>query len=58
LLHEPSLEAPVATLHALHEPAHALLQHTPSTQLPEVHSKAVLQAAPFDLVETQLVPLQ
>lgn len=33
--------------HAWHCPVHAPLQHTPSTQLPLVHSVPALQACPF-----------
>src|SRR5439155_1507747 len=50
-------ELPAATLHASHAPLQEVLQQTPSTQLPELHSKPLEQEAPFDLVETQLVPL-
>jgi len=36
-----------ARLHAVHVPPHAVLQHTPSTQLPLEHSPAIEQAVPF-----------
>ena len=35
-----------ARLHRLQAPAHAVLQHTPSTQLPAAHSLAPAQTAP------------
>ena len=37
-----------AAVHAMHSPAHAVSQHTPSTQLPLTHCDAVVQATPFD----------
>jgi len=58
LLHVPSVAAPAATLHASHAPLQALLQHTPSTQLPDEHSPVVLQALPFPFLVTQALPLQ
>ncbi len=41
--HVPSLPG---TLHASHWPVHAAEQHTPSTQMLDEHSPAVLQCAP------------
>lgn len=41
-----------------HAPAQAELQHTPPTQLPEVHCEAVLQAAPLPPLLTQAPPVQ
>jgi hypothetical protein len=37
-------------LHETHEPAHATLQHTPSTQKPEAHPSPVVQSAPLGLL--------
>ena len=54
----PSLTAPAATEHASHEPAHALLQHTPSEQWIDVHSWLPAHAVPLVLSAWQLVPLQ
>jgi hypothetical protein len=45
-------------LHAWQVPAHETLQHTPSSQLPEVHSESPPQATPLVFFATQLVPLQ
>jgi hypothetical protein len=46
--HTPSVPAPfLAAEHALHGPVHAFSQHTLSTQLPDVHSVALVQGAPF-----------
>ncbi len=39
------------TSHAWHCPAHAVSQHTPSTQLPEPHSALVPHAVPLALVQ-------
>ena len=45
--HTPSAPPPFfAALHASHAPAHAVSQHTPSTQLPLVHSLPALHALP------------
>jgi hypothetical protein len=38
---------PGETSHASHSPAHALLQQTPSTQLPEAHCAADVHATPL-----------
>jgi hypothetical protein len=43
------------TSHAWHWPAHALLQHTPSTQLPEPHCEAIVHAAPFGSAQVPIV---
>jgi hypothetical protein len=43
-LHVPTLPA---RLQASHEPPQAVLQHTPSTQLPLPHSLAAVQVAPL-----------
>ena len=44
----PSAPAPfLAAEQALHGPVHAFSQHTLSTQLPDVHSVALVQDAPF-----------
>lgn len=53
-LHVPSEPA---TSQASHCPAHALSQHTPSVQIPEVQSVAFVQAPPFALL-TQRPPVQ
>jgi hypothetical protein len=45
-------------LQASQAPPQAVLQHTPSTQLPEVHSLLAAHVAPLDFLLTQLVPLQ
>jgi hypothetical protein len=45
---KPSLPCPfLAALHALHVPGHAVLQHTPSTQLPLAQSLPTLHFLPF-----------
>ncbi len=54
----PSVDAPAATLHASHAPLQVVLQHTPSTQLPDAHSPAELQLVPLLFFVVQLVPLQ
>jgi hypothetical protein len=54
-VHVPTLPA---TLQAWHVPPQAALQHTPSTQLPEVHWLAAVQAAPFAIFAVQVEPLQ
>jgi hypothetical protein len=56
--HVPSVVAPCATLHASHAPAHAVLQHTPSTQLPDWHSVAPPHTTPLTFFAEQYVPLQ
>jgi hypothetical protein len=38
-------------------PVHAVLQHTPSTQLPLEHWLAALQVAPLDCFATQVPPV-
>jgi len=45
-------------LQATQAPLQVVLQHTPSTQLPEVHSQLVLQVAPFVFLPVQVVPEQ
>jgi hypothetical protein len=40
----------------MHEPVQLVLQHVPSMQLPEVHSRALLQPAPFDFGVTHEEP--
>ena len=47
-----------ARLHASQPPAHAVLQHTPSTQEPEAHSALEEQTAPFDFGNTHAPPRQ
>ena len=42
-----------ARLQASHAPPQAVLQQTPSTQLPEVHSLAAAQAVPLAFFATQ-----
>lgn len=56
--HVPSVAAPCATLHASHAPLHAVSQHTPSTQLFEVHSVPIVHATPLVFLAEQYVPLQ
>jgi hypothetical protein len=46
------------TLHASQPPPHAVLQQTPSTQLPERHWLFEVHVGPFASFATQLVPLQ
>jgi hypothetical protein len=48
----------VPVVHESHAPEHALLQQTPSTQLPEEHSTAAEQDVPLLFLLTQAVPLQ
>lgn len=45
-------------LHATHEPLHELLQHTPSTHWPELHSQVLLHEAPFAFFAVQVEPAQ
>jgi hypothetical protein len=45
-------------LHASQAPPHAVLQQTPSTQLPEAHWLAAVHTVPLAIFGTQLVPLQ
>ena len=54
-LHVPSLPA---MSHASHWPPHARSQHTPSTQMLDVHSVPVLQDAPDAFRGTQTPPEQ
>jgi hypothetical protein len=54
----PLTAAPAVVLQASHAPLQALLQQTPSTQLPDEHSPVVVQLAPLLFLPTQLVPLQ
>jgi hypothetical protein len=53
--HVPSLPG---TSQASHCPVQACVQQTPSTQLPERHSAAVLQVAPFSFLLEQTPPAQ
>jgi hypothetical protein len=55
LAHVPALPA---RLHARQVPQLPTLQHTPSTQLPLVHSPPSPQLAPSAFLATQLPPLQ
>ncbi len=55
LVHVPTVPA---RLHAAHVPAHAVLQHTPSTQLPLTHSAPIEQAAPLAKNPHAPAPLQ
>jgi hypothetical protein len=43
----PFVGAPLAVEQKSQEPLHALLQQTPSAQLPEVHWRDSVQAAPL-----------
>src|SRR6185369_16454925 len=52
--HRPSACVVLTLTHAWQVPAHALSQHTPSVQKPEMHSAPAAQAAPTALVDTQL----
>jgi hypothetical protein len=52
--HVPTLPA---TSQASHSPVQAPLQHTPSTQSPDVHEFPVAQALPFPIFGTQMLPL-
>ena len=54
-LHVPTL--PV-TLQASHAPPHAVLQHTPSTQLPLPHWLVAEHVAPLDILGTHAPALQ
>ncbi len=47
-----------AMLQASQLPLHAVLQQTPSTQLPLVHWLLPVHAVPFASFATQAVPLQ
>jgi hypothetical protein len=47
-----------ATLQAAHEPVHASLQQTPSTQNPDAHSPAPAHDVPFGCCGTQVEPEQ
>ena len=47
-----------ARLHRSQLPAHAVLQHTPSTQLPEAHCVPEVQPEPPPNRSVQLPPLQ
>jgi len=59
LPHVPSVPLPfLAAVQAWQAPAQAVLQHTPSTQLPLWHSELNVQAVPFASVVHKLVPLQ
>ncbi len=51
VVHVPTLDE---TSHASHCPAHAVLQQTPSTQLPLPHSPLVVQAVPFNSAQVPL----
>jgi hypothetical protein len=55
LLHVPTLPA---RLQASQAPLHAVLQHTPSTQLPELHMVLEVHAEPLVSLVTHVVPLQ
>jgi hypothetical protein len=44
------------TSHAWHCPPQPLLQHTPSTQLPDAHSPAAAQVVPFAFLHTPIEP--
>ena len=52
--HVPLAPPVRAAEQAVHVPVQALLQQTPSTQKPEVHSRVAAQAAPFAFFATQL----
>jgi hypothetical protein len=54
-LHVPTLPG---RLHASQEPLHAVLQHTPSAQLPLPHWLAAEQVAPADFFGSQTPALQ
>lgn len=45
-------------LHATHDPLHALLQQTPSTHWPELHSQVLVHDAPFARFAVQVEPAQ
>ena len=53
-----SVHEPATTLHASHPPLHAELQQTPSTQYPETHSDAELQAVPLAFPDWHRPPMQ
>jgi hypothetical protein len=46
------------TLQASQAPPQAVLQQTPSTQLPEPHWLAAVHVTPLGFLATQVVPLQ
>jgi hypothetical protein len=54
-LHVPGL--PVLLQYS-HAPAHAELQHTPSAQMPLVHSSTAAQAVPFAFLAVHIPALQ
>jgi hypothetical protein len=54
-LHVPTLPA---TLQASHAPPQAVLQQTPSTQLPLPHWLSAEQVVPFVFLSAQVPPLQ
>ena len=54
----PSALAPSDCLQTLHPPAHPLLQHTPSTQLPERQADPEAQAWPSGFRGRQEAPPQ
>ena len=56
--HTPLVAAPYATVHASQAPAHAVLQQTPSTQLPEEHCAVAEQPVPFACLAMQAPPEQ
>jgi hypothetical protein len=43
-----------AMLHARQAPVHDVLQHRPSTQLPDAHSQPELHVLPFDFSAAQV----
>lgn len=45
-------------LQASHAPPHAVLQHTPSMQLPLRHDAPTVQLAPFARLPTHMPPVQ
>jgi hypothetical protein len=45
-------------MHASHDPAHAVSQQTPSTQLPLTHWLAAAHAAPCASFATHALPVQ
>lgn len=55
-----ALQVPMkpAKLHAEHAPVHAVLQHTPSTHWPELHSHVLLHEAPLDFFPVHVEPEQ
>ena len=59
LPHVPSAPLPfLAAVHAWHVPVHAVLQQTPSAQLPLWHSALSVHANPFENVRQEPLPLQ